>query len=213
MNCVIKNPKIRYPNGFKTKDNTTGEMKNMYDEDICILYKRIDDDVIAIVHTPFSYHLIINDFCNRIHSEDLGKVIDVVISKDSVDGIVNKINSFGKYWINECDKPKGVEVKVIDYDNYSSSVYDDEKAFVMQIKKDISMFHSEYPYHDLRCVDVHIYNKECYHLSFFLDDCDMEHFLNYVVYKKDIERIVKQIKKEFNVDVINDTGEQLLKTI
>jgi hypothetical protein len=41
----------------------------------------------------------------------------------------------------------------------------------------------------------------------------MEQFLNYVVYKKDIERIVKQIKKEFNVDVINDTGEQLLKTI
>ncbi len=208
----IENPMVKYKNGFGHKDKD-GNFVPHYDEDLCFLHKTIGDDEIFIVKHLFAYALVINGKCNKVSKGDLGAVIMDVVDTDDTSALINKINTYSDYWVEEVVKADGKQLKTIDYDSKATKVFGDEVEFVESIRQDVGLFHTEYPYHELIDMKVFEHNSQCFSLSLLLDDCDVEQHISYIVYKDDIERIIKEFKKVFGVSVVNYTDEPLLKVI
>lgn len=210
---MITNPKIKYSIRYTINDD--GTKKPLYDEDYCILEKKLsqDNDKIRIVADTYSYGLLINETYNSIYDNELGKVIHDIIKYDNIDNIVNKLNTYCTNWIKEPTTHKEGQIKTINPSWFNTKIYENEKEFIKEIKEDIQKFHNHYPEHELRSITIHEYNKKYYRLSFFLDDHIMEEFLEYCFRKEDTEKIIKELKNQFSITIYNETNDVLIKEL
>lgn len=208
----IMNPKIKYPNGDAHYDKNNNLIPH-YDEKYCILSKTIGNDTIQVVEKSFDYKLIINDTCNTIENSDLGRVIHDIMDYKDTDQLINKINSYAKRWIKEVKRSEDHQIHTIDTARRNTVIYDNADAFIRSIKNDLDMFYCDYPYHELQSITVYEHNQHYYKLVLFLDDCDIEQHMDYIVHKRNIKEVIKAIKQHIGVSIINETKDILIKEI
>ena len=212
METKIINPKVKYPNGFKVKQDD-GTLKTLYDEDYCILTKTIGNNTIRVIEKYFSYALVINETTDTIEDSDLGRVIHDIIQYKDTDKLVNKMNTYSKRWITEPIPYKKGDVRTIDATGYNTIIYSNSEEFVKDIKKDISLFHYEYPDHELETITIYNHNRNYYRIVLLLDDCDVEQHMEYIIHKDNIEETIPTMKKMLRKTIRNETGKMLIKEI
>lgn len=206
---MITNPKVKY--SIRASVNEDGKTVPLYDEEYCILEKILKDDEIRIVDGAYHYGLLINDNYTTIYDSELGKVIHDVMRYDTVDNIVNKLNTYCNKWVKEPSTEEGI--RTINPSWFNTTIYENVEEFVKEIKEDIRKFHKYYPEHELRSITIHEYNKKYYRLSFFLDDHIMEEFLEYCFRKEDAVEIINELKNQFNISIYNETTDVIIKEL
>lgn len=207
---MIKNPKIKYTDRFKINDD--GTKQQIFEEDYLILEKIINKDKIRIINRAYHYGLLINDDYNVIYDNELGKVIHDIMKYDSIDNIVNKLNTYCTRWITEPAHEAG-KIRTINPSWFNTIVYENAEEFINEIREDIRKFYEYYSEHELISITIHEYNEKYYRLSFFLDDHVMEEFLEYCFRKEDAEIIIKELKNQFDVSIYNETDDVLTKEL
>ena len=196
---MITNPKIKYIDRFKIKED--GTKQALYDEEYCILEKIINNDKIRIVHKAY------------IYDNELGKVIHDIIRYDDADIVVNRLNRYCTNWVTEPLTHEDGQIRTINPSWLNTIVYENAEEFVNEIRDDIQEFHDSYPEHELRSITIHEYNQKYYRLSFFLDNHIMEEFLDYCFRKEDAEIIIRELKNQFSVSIYNETEDILIKEL